>query len=88
MREITLFALQRYGANHQLLKLAEECSELSAAIVRGIGDTRRKTNFQPIIEEAADVAICLEYVRHVFGNTVLDEAIKEKLERLTRRLSA
>jgi NTP pyrophosphatase (non-canonical NTP hydrolase) len=86
MKEITRKALNKYGAKHQLLKLAEECNELAAAIMRGISDTRRDCNFHPIVEEAADVEICLQYVRQIFGDVLADEAIKFKLERLKGRL--
>lgn len=85
MKETTRRALKQFGAINQLLKLAEESSELSAAIIKDYTEMD-KDNTLAIVGEVADVYICLEYARICFGDKLVDDAIKAKLERLKRRL--
>ena len=65
----------------QRLKAAEECSELSAALIRG--------QRNQIIEEMADVYIMLEQLRIIFKcDETLQKMIKFKLARLKERCDA
>ncbi|MBK5145973.1 hypothetical protein I2494_20090 [Budviciaceae bacterium BWR-B9] len=76
-------ALQRYGADAQLAKLAEEASELSAAVIRNLlcqGDERA------MAEEIADIEIMIEQHRQNGMGQLIDFFKQQKLERLNQLL--
>jgi hypothetical protein len=81
-------ALQRYGDRSQILKTAEEASELSAAIMRymGTSDIGLTSPLRAMVEELADVEIMCRQMRLIFGDQPVDAAVKMKLERLEGRL--
>lgn len=52
-----------YGINHQLFKLAEECSELAQASIKlGLG-RQEKPLIDNFIEEIADVLVLIEQMQ-------------------------
>lgn len=82
-------AIQRYGDRNQILKTAEEASELSAAIMRYLS-MQSDNGMSPVIkmvEELADVEIMCRQMRLIFGDQPVDAAVKMKLERLEGRLN-
>ncbi len=87
--EITGRALEYFGLENQLLKLAEECGELSRAAVRMLQkehDTRLDADYANLCEEIADVKILIAQIEPEFHEGV-DTFIMRKLERLERRLN-
>lgn len=79
-KEIVQRSLETYGNGMQLVVCMEELSELTQAIskeIRGRGD---RSN---LVEEMADVIICLEILKQVFEITDedIDSWIKYKQER-------
>ena len=84
-----------YGERHQMKKCAEECCELSTAILRftnGCDGHTANQCFDNILEETADVAIMVEQLCRILhdepdstGRTITDIII-EKLARLEQRL--
>ena len=79
-------ALSRYGETRQLLKCAEEAAELAAAITRYLANPCDEAAGS-VIEEAADVENCAEYLRLIFGRISIGLMRVEKLKRLERNLN-
>lgn len=80
---ITDLAWSHYGKQHQLLKAAEELSELSAALCRyanGAGSDAE------VLTECADVCICLQYVAKIIDWRDLLAEIDAKLDRLEKMI--
>lgn len=85
-KEIVARSLETYGNGLQLVVCMEELSELSQAIskeIRGRGDRNN------LVEEMADVLICLEILKQVFEITDedIDSWIKYKQERNLFRMN-
>lgn len=84
-------AIDKYGKVHQLLKLAEECAELTHAIMRYLetremdvpGDMER----EHVYMEAADVEIMLSQLRVIYPDNDIDSIKTIKLERLKERVN-
>jgi hypothetical protein len=75
------FALWGYDA--QVLTVSEECNELAAACTRFIN---HKANGNKIAEEAADVEIMIEQLRHNGMNDMIEAQKARKLTRLAQRV--
>jgi NTP pyrophosphatase (non-canonical NTP hydrolase) len=78
-------ALRHYGHNSQCLKALEEMAELSVELhhhLAGRGDTKA------LISEVADVLIMAGQLRVMLGMDRVDEAIRQKVDRLNERMSA
>lgn len=74
---------KHYGADHQLLKTAEELSELEREILGFLqGEQSRLAN---IIEEIADVEIMLSQVKYIFQ---CEKAVKDMTFKKLLRLNA
>ena len=71
-----------YGLNHQLMKLIEECVELSDASFKMIKhDGKDKEH---LIEELADVEVVMMQIKYLLG---VDEDVKTaKLAKIKRQL--
>lgn len=85
-KEIVARSLETYGNGIQLVVCMEELSELTQAIskeIRGRGD---RSN---LVEEMADVIICLEILKQVFEITDedIDSWIKYKQEQNLFRMN-
>ena len=84
-------AIDKYGKVHQLLKLAEECAELTHAVMRYLetremdvpGDAERAHMF----EEAADVEILLAQLRVMYPYNTIDMRKLDKLSQLKERVN-
>ena len=57
-------SIEHYGANLQTVVCMEECAEL----IQAVSKTKRgKDNRNNLIEEVADVMICIEILKQVYG---------------------
>lgn len=84
-KELLTKAVNHYGIEAQLLMCVEEMAELTQAISKVL---RGKVDINNLQEEIADVEICLEYVKMVYG---VDKSVIEmwkdfKLDRLEKNL--
>ena len=76
-------ALALWGYDCQVLATAEECNELAAVCTRFVN---HKANGNRIAEEAADVEIMIEQLRHNGMNDMIDHHKTRKLVRLSQRV--
>lgn len=74
-------ALTKWGFDSQVLALAEESSELSAACSRFIN---HKTDSCRLAEEAADVEIMIAQLRHNGMSQMIDHEVSRKMTRLAQ----
>lgn len=74
-------ALTKWGFDSQVLALAEESSELSAACSRFIN---HKTDSSRLAEEAADVEIMIAQLRHNGMGQMIDHEVSRKMTRLAQ----
>ncbi|BBS47960.1 TPA: hypothetical protein ACK1ZZ_002504 [Klebsiella pneumoniae] len=74
-------AFAKWGFDSQVLVLAEEASELSASCVRFIN---HKTGSDKVAEEAADVEIMIEQLRHNGMGPMIDHEKNRKMTRLAQ----
>lgn len=70
--------IRHFGPERQRLKAAEECAELTLAILHG--------NHNEMVEECADVLIMANQMRLILGPDLVDEWVKAKLERTQERM--
>jgi NTP pyrophosphatase (non-canonical NTP hydrolase) len=77
-------ALASYGCDRQILKMAEECAELTVAL-HHFQDG--KVPAAKVIEELADVLIMANQMRLLFGPSHVDLAVDYKLDRLGKRVA-
>lgn len=79
-------AIKRYGDANQLIVLFEEMSELQKEICKSFR-YNRKSYLDTIAEELADVEICLEQAKMIYG---IDDAVEmwrlDKVCRLQERM--
>ena len=73
-------SILRYGKNNQSTVCMEECAELIQAISKA---KRRKTNRDNMIEEIADVLICIEMLKQMY--MISDEKINKWIEKKQER---
>lgn len=72
--------IKTLGEPHQLMKTAEECSELAKECL--------KMNYENIIEEAADVTIMIEQLRLMtfWNEDKFQKILRYKINRLNTKL--
>jgi len=78
-------AVRRGGFEKQARQAQEELAELTAAInqfYRG-----REGSLEDVLEEAADVLLCMVQLRLMFGDGI-DQWIRKKLERIEQRVAS
>ena len=94
---ICLRAVTHFGPHSRLLKTAEECSELAAAITRWInpGEGHDPAQvFDGMIEEVADVTIMIAQLGSMLGDRADSKGrtwqmiMEEKLRALEARMNA
>jgi NTP pyrophosphatase (non-canonical NTP hydrolase) len=75
-----------YGHKHQSVIAIEEMAELTKELSKAI---RGQNNHDAIVEETADVLICIMQVREMYniGDEELQNMINGKLKRLKERLN-
>ncbi len=79
--------IAHYGAQHQLVKLCEECAELTQQAAKCYDKGIPYSN--DMIEEIADVLVMIEQFKAVMSQPdrdLLDKIIMEKLERQLDRI--
>jgi hypothetical protein len=83
-------AYNKYGHRNQVLKLAEEASELARACARmvmEIDDNKcKKVNVNNFFEEIADVQILIDQFFYFYESERVREYRKQKLEYLKNNL--
>ena len=88
-------ALKQWGDDMNMDILIEEMSELAQALIRSRRGRCRKYQTNPVIEETADVLICLEALKLILRKDLMKEGgvdallqdfIDEKMHRLKKRL--
>lgn len=76
---------EHYGLNNQLMQTAEECAELTQAIMKvfrnGLGEER-----DHLIEELADVQIMTAQLEYLLGDSALAKVKEEKIKRQLGRI--
>jgi NTP pyrophosphatase (non-canonical NTP hydrolase) len=72
-----------WGERSQLLKLAEECSELSAALIRIVNG---KGSWDQVFGEAGDVMLMMGQLQHFVGSDVIAEAMAYKAKKVLKRI--
>jgi NTP pyrophosphatase (non-canonical NTP hydrolase) len=75
-----------YGPYAQLMKLAEECSELSAVICRNVNERNYLTD--EFCEEFADVTVMLDQWLLTFDEDTLARIEKVRKDKIERTLGA
>ena len=91
-------ALNKYGAKRYEDIAIEEMSELTKALLKHrrageIGEYNLSDTLSAIVEELADVTICLEYLKLIYKQTApdfcerVDKMIDYKVRRAERRLN-
>ena len=91
-------AINKYGAKMYEDIAIEEMSELTKALLKHrrageIGEYNLSDTLSSIIEELADVIICLEYLKLIYLQTApdfcerVDKMIDYKVDRIERRLN-
>lgn len=78
-------SIQHYGKNNQSTVCMEECAELIQAISK---EKRGKINRDNMIEEIADVLICIEMLKQMYSisDSEIDAWIKKKQKREVERM--
>lgn len=79
--------IKHYGEEMQLVVCMEELSELSQTISKEI---RSKGDRNNLVEEMADVIICLENLKQIFAvtNAEIKEWVNFKQERVLQRMNS
>jgi hypothetical protein len=67
------------GKEWCLLKLAEECSELSSSILQYLTKNASEINIQ---NEMGDVEIAIDIMKIIYSNKVIDISKQNKLEKI------
>lgn len=91
-------AINKYGVKRYEDITIEEMSELTKALLKHrrageIGEYNLSDTLSAIIEELADVEICLEYLKLIYKQTTpdfcerVDKMIDYKVDRIERRLN-
>ena len=96
MKYISKENAKKLGLDTLLWQTQEECGELVKAVgkynrTRGIGqktETSKKEAYQNLLEELADVSICVEQLIYLLGAENDIEALKDKaFEKVKNRYS-
>lgn len=85
-KEVIKRAIAYYGEDVQATVCMEECAEL----IQAISKMKRKTpNVENLIEEMADVCVCIDMLQHIYSITdeELHRNIDFKISRLQQRIT-
>lgn len=83
--EVLKKALKKYGKTYEMMVCMEECAELIQAISKIIRYPRSNYRHDALIEEMADVLICIEYLKMI--NEITQEEIDLLISNKLRRLN-
>lgn len=81
--ETCRMALKHFGAEHQMLKMVEECNELANALMHYMDN---RATADEVITELADVVVMLNQMVIAFGIPQTEEEIERKYARLKGRI--
>lgn len=86
MSEVETIA-EHFGMDNQMIKTAEELSELIQVICKIQAEGITIESYQNLVEEVADVEIMLERIKylHEIPESEIEETKKEKIERTIGR---
>lgn len=81
-------SIKKYGVEKQLLVCMEEPAELIQAISKVERYPEDSTRMQDLIEEMADVTICLEYLKLIYNirQEEVDEWTSRKVKRISKKI--
>lgn len=83
--------INHFGINHQLIKLAEECSELTQAALKYRDKSLLDNStdlYENLVEEIADVEILIAQIKsRIINENQIKEKIEYKLNRTLERIS-
>ena len=84
-KEIIADSIEYYGKKTQSIVCMEECAELIQAISK---ELRGKSDRIHLAEEIADVLICIEILKQIYGITdeLILDWIKSKQKRIVERM--
>ena len=87
-KDVLAKAIKKYGVEKQLLVCMEEPAELIQAISKAERYPEDSTRMQGLIEEMADVTICLEYLKLIYNikQGEMDEWINRKVKRISKKI--
>ncbi len=87
-KDVLAKAIKKYGVEKQLLVCMEEPAELIQAISKAERYPEDSTRMQDLIEEMADVTICLEYLKLIYNirQEEVDEWINRKVKRISKKI--
>lgn len=80
--------IEHYGTDRQILKSAEECSELAQVCIKvGLG-SKKKKDLDNLVEEIADVTLMLEQLKMIMDidNRAVEDIVYEKIARQLNRM--
>lgn len=80
--DILQLVLDKMGIEHESLIACEECSELIEALLHY---RRGKNKKADVITEIADVFICANILANHYGEDLVQEEIKKKIDQLILR---
>lgn len=80
-----LKVFEKFGEEHQINKMQEECLELALALSRRKCQTKKKDESE-IYSELADVKIMLAQMEIIYSKEKINKMIDYKIERLKRYL--
>lgn len=82
-------AINKYGAEKQLLVCMEEPAELIQAISKAERYPNDEKYIDRLIEEIADVLICIEYLKMIYDidQSNVEMWINRKLKRISKRMN-
>lgn len=90
--------MEQFGLMSQLIIAAEECSELTKAIMKlfrsaDVNETVYRDSSpesisrrEDVLEELADVSLCVEQLVKIFGEERFNEHREAKINRLRKRI--
>lgn len=84
-KKIIRSSIQAYGEALQSIVCMEECAELTQAVSKQL---RGRGNRENLVEEMADVLICIELLKQIYGvnESEVKDFIEKKIERMEKRL--
>lgn len=85
--ELIASAIDKYGKEKQSIVCMEECCELAQAVSK---ELRGKHNKDHLVEEIADVTICIEMLKQMYAisENEIDRWIEAKQNRMLKRMQA
>lgn len=81
-KELSAYAVNKYGADFEIDRCIEEMSELTKALLKDRRDSSYDT-MEDILYELGDVLFTLTHIQvmYEFSDAVIDEAFNKALER-------